>query len=184
MLVSIFFFCLFCKSVSCFCFVFFFVVQQPHPRYRYQPAQRLRRLPRRPQRLHRGCECPVTVLQHRRLCEAAFPDLLTGCFSAGRDAAQLPGCAEGRRLEGQRWLRKGVKEASESTKKQKQKADRSTTSGWWGKCACCFIRRSCLCPGSGPNDHVFVYFTDHGAPGILAFPNDDVSVLFLLACGV
>uniref|UniRef100_A0A672JM19 Legumain n=1 Tax=Salarias fasciatus TaxID=181472 RepID=A0A672JM19_SALFA len=27
---------------------------------------------------------------------------------------------------------------------------------------------------SGPNDHVFVYFTDHGAPGILAFPNDDV----------
>lgn len=31
------------------------------------------------------------------------------------------------------------------------------------------------CLGSGPNDHVFVYFTDHGAPGILAFPNDDVS---------
>uniref|UniRef100_A0AAQ4RTZ4 Legumain n=1 Tax=Gasterosteus aculeatus aculeatus TaxID=481459 RepID=A0AAQ4RTZ4_GASAC len=29
---------------------------------------------------------------------------------------------------------------------------------------------------SGPNDHVFVYFTDHGAPGILAFPNDDVSL--------
>uniref|UniRef100_A0A674MVU9 legumain n=1 Tax=Takifugu rubripes TaxID=31033 RepID=A0A674MVU9_TAKRU len=29
---------------------------------------------------------------------------------------------------------------------------------------------------SGPNDHVFVYFTDHGAPGILAFPNDDLAV--------
>ncbi|CAN9501968.1 unnamed protein product [Ophioblennius macclurei] len=29
---------------------------------------------------------------------------------------------------------------------------------------------------SGPNDHVFVYFTDHGAPGILAFPNDDLNV--------
>ncbi|XP_062851745.1 legumain [Trichomycterus rosablanca] len=29
---------------------------------------------------------------------------------------------------------------------------------------------------SGPNDHVFVYFTDHGAPGILAFPNDDLLV--------
>ncbi|XP_075048378.1 legumain [Mixophyes fleayi] len=29
---------------------------------------------------------------------------------------------------------------------------------------------------SGPNDHVFVYFTDHGAPGILAFPNNDLSV--------
>ncbi|XP_038584659.1 legumain [Micropterus salmoides] len=29
---------------------------------------------------------------------------------------------------------------------------------------------------SGPNDHVFVYFTDHGAPGILAFPNDDLQV--------
>ncbi|KAI3367463.1 hypothetical protein L3Q82_026321 [Scortum barcoo] len=33
-----------------------------------------------------------------------------------------------------------------------------------------------LCSGSGPNDHVFVYFTDHGAPGILAFPNDDLNV--------
>lgn len=29
---------------------------------------------------------------------------------------------------------------------------------------------------SGPNDHVFVYFTDHGAPGIVAFPNDDLHV--------
>ncbi|KAM3918403.1 legumain [Leptodactylus fuscus] len=29
---------------------------------------------------------------------------------------------------------------------------------------------------SGPHDHVFVYFTDHGAPGILAFPNDDLHV--------
>lgn len=30
---------------------------------------------------------------------------------------------------------------------------------------------------SGPKDHVFVYFTDHGAPGLLAFPDDDVSIL-------
>ncbi|KAI4871389.1 hypothetical protein NFI96_015111 [Prochilodus magdalenae] len=29
---------------------------------------------------------------------------------------------------------------------------------------------------NGPNDHVFVYFTDHGAPGLLAFPNDDLLV--------
>lgn len=29
---------------------------------------------------------------------------------------------------------------------------------------------------SGPNDHVFVYFTDHGAPGLLAFPSDDLHV--------
>lgn len=29
---------------------------------------------------------------------------------------------------------------------------------------------------SGPHDHVFVYFTDHGAPGILVFPNDDLHV--------
>ncbi|XP_034051527.1 legumain [Thalassophryne amazonica] len=29
---------------------------------------------------------------------------------------------------------------------------------------------------SGPNDNVFVYFTDHGAPGILAFPSDDLHV--------
>lgn len=28
---------------------------------------------------------------------------------------------------------------------------------------------------SGPNDHVFVNFVDHGAPGLLAFPNDMVS---------
>jgi legumain len=25
--------------------------------------------------------------------------------------------------------------------------------------------------GSGPNDHVFVFFSDHGAPGLIAFPN-------------
>uniref|UniRef100_A0A667ZRP0 Legumain n=1 Tax=Myripristis murdjan TaxID=586833 RepID=A0A667ZRP0_9TELE len=29
---------------------------------------------------------------------------------------------------------------------------------------------------SGPNDHVFVYFTDHGAPGLLAFPDDELHV--------
>lgn len=26
---------------------------------------------------------------------------------------------------------------------------------------------------SGPNDKVFVYFSDHGGPGLLAFPSDD-----------
>ncbi|XP_042548556.1 legumain isoform X2 [Dipodomys spectabilis] len=29
---------------------------------------------------------------------------------------------------------------------------------------------------SGPRDHVFVYFTDHGATGLLVFPNDDLHV--------
>ncbi|XP_045417777.1 legumain [Lemur catta] len=29
---------------------------------------------------------------------------------------------------------------------------------------------------SGPRDHVFVYFTDHGSTGILVFPNDDLYV--------
>uniref|UniRef100_A0A670HKH6 Legumain n=1 Tax=Podarcis muralis TaxID=64176 RepID=A0A670HKH6_PODMU len=29
---------------------------------------------------------------------------------------------------------------------------------------------------SGPRDHIFVYFTDHGAPGLLAFPSDDLHV--------
>ncbi|XP_036397680.1 legumain [Megalops cyprinoides] len=33
---------------------------------------------------------------------------------------------------------------------------------------------------SGPDDHVFVYFTDHGAPGLLAFPNDDLHVKDLM----
>ncbi|KAK7904571.1 hypothetical protein WMY93_017178 [Mugilogobius chulae] len=28
-----------------------------------------------------------------------------------------------------------------------------------------------------PKDNVFVYFTDHGAPGILAFPSDDVTAV-------
>uniref|UniRef100_A0A3P8VDY6 legumain n=1 Tax=Cynoglossus semilaevis TaxID=244447 RepID=A0A3P8VDY6_CYNSE len=32
---------------------------------------------------------------------------------------------------------------------------------------------------SGPNDHIFVYFTDHGAPGLLAFPDDEVTFLTL-----
>ncbi|XP_040073602.2 legumain [Ixodes scapularis] len=27
---------------------------------------------------------------------------------------------------------------------------------------------------SGPNDHVFVFFSDHGAPGLIAFPNEDL----------
>ncbi|XP_054826951.1 legumain [Eublepharis macularius] len=27
---------------------------------------------------------------------------------------------------------------------------------------------------SGPKDHIFVFFTDHGAPGLLAFPSDDL----------
>lgn len=29
---------------------------------------------------------------------------------------------------------------------------------------------------SGPNDHIFVYFTDHGASGLVAFPEDMVRV--------
>jgi len=28
---------------------------------------------------------------------------------------------------------------------------------------------------SGPNDHVFVYFSDHGAPGLIAFPDSDLT---------
>lgn len=41
------------------------------------------------------------------------------------------------------------------------------------------VRKICLQFSlySGPKDHVFVYFTDHGAPGLLAFPDDDVSIL-------
>lgn len=27
---------------------------------------------------------------------------------------------------------------------------------------------------SGPNDHIFVYFSDHGAPGMIAFPSDQL----------
>ena len=29
---------------------------------------------------------------------------------------------------------------------------------------------------SGPNDHVFVNFVDHGAPGIVAFPDGEVRI--------
>ena len=31
---------------------------------------------------------------------------------------------------------------------------------------------------SGPNDHIFIFFTDHGAPGLIAFPDDEVSLFF------
>jgi len=27
---------------------------------------------------------------------------------------------------------------------------------------------------SGPNDHIFVYFSDHGAPGLIAFPDEEL----------
>ena len=27
---------------------------------------------------------------------------------------------------------------------------------------------------SGPNDHIFLYFSDHGAPGLIAFPSDEL----------
>ena len=30
---------------------------------------------------------------------------------------------------------------------------------------------------SGPEDNVFVYFADHGAPGLVAFPNGDVVII-------
>ncbi len=30
---------------------------------------------------------------------------------------------------------------------------------------------------SGPNDHVFVNFADHGAPGLIAFPVGVVSIV-------
>lgn len=62
----------------------------------------------------------VTVWQHcRQIVWSSLSRLLTGCVSAGCDAAELPGCAEGRRLKGQRWLGKGVKEASETHKNQR-----------------------------------------------------------------
>ncbi|GFY76422.1 legumain [Trichonephila inaurata madagascariensis] len=32
---------------------------------------------------------------------------------------------------------------------------------------------------SGPSDHVFVYFADHGAPGLIAFPEDELSAMDL-----
>lgn len=28
-----------------------------------------------------------------------------------------------------------------------------------------------LCAGSGPKDHVFIYFADHGGTGLIAFPD-------------
>jgi len=38
-------------------------------------------------------------------------------------------------------------------------------------CSCC----------SGPKDHIFVNFVDHGAPGLIAFPSDEVGLLSLYA---
>lgn len=91
-------------------------------------------------------------------------------FSAGRDPTELPGGAEGRLVKHQRRLWKSVEEVSEKrTNRTRQNLVHPDI----------FLTLS-LCLGSGPNDHVFVYFTDHGAPGILAFPNDDVSIFYFL----
>jgi legumain len=32
----------------------------------------------------------------------------------------------------------------------------------------------CIYLCSGPSDHVFVNFVDHGAPGLVAFPRDEL----------
>ena len=37
---------------------------------------------------------------------------------------------------------------------------------------------------SGPNDHVFVNFADHGAPGIVAFPADEVRCVANYTCSL
>ena len=37
---------------------------------------------------------------------------------------------------------------------------------------------------SGPNDYVFVNFVDHGAPGIVAFPDDQVTELIELVLSI
>jgi legumain len=34
---------------------------------------------------------------------------------------------------------------------------------------------------SGPNDHVFINFVDHGAPGLIAFPSDELDAPTLMA---
>jgi hypothetical protein len=37
---------------------------------------------------------------------------------------------------------------------------------------------------SGPNDHIFVYFTDHGAPGILGFGDTFLKASDLIKVGI
>ncbi len=32
---------------------------------------------------------------------------------------------------------------------------------------------------SGPKDHIFINFVDHGAPGFLCFPNDELHAKLL-----
>ena len=39
-------------------------------------------------------------------------------------------------------------------------------------------RNYCFC--SGPNDRVFVNFVDHGAPGLIAFPRDELHATALM----
>lgn len=50
--------------------------------------------------------------------------------------------------------------------------------GWNAVCLHTCLNWACILffsRFSGPNDHVFVYFTDHGAPGLLAFPDSEVN---------
>lgn len=98
---------------------------------------------------------------------------------AGCHSRKLPGCAERWLLQSERRLRESLKEVS----------DNSKMCLWAFFWLICFFggdqiatsQSSSLCLLSGPNDHVFVYFTDHGAPGILAFPNGEVGCLVFTA---
>lgn len=101
-----------------------------------------------------------------------------GFFSprAGCDPGELPGCAEGRRLKDQWRLWKGAEEVS--GRLSVPPGNNNTNNIILLTLTLTLThhsQHSRLWLGSGPNDHVFVYFTDHGAPGILAFPNNDVS---------
>lgn len=39
------------------------------------------------------------------------------------------------------------------------------------------IAQTSLLIFSGPEDNIFVYFTDHGAPGLVAFPEGEVGIV-------
>lgn len=179
--VQHFFFFLFCKSESCFCFFCFSETPPPGLLSTGPTAPTFTTVsPKTTSGMWvRRRSLSVTVWQHRQqIVRSSLSRLLTGCFSAGCDATELPGCAEGRRLKGQRWLRKGVKEASE-----KHKNKRLTKAQQWKNVIIFLFNAPVFVLAAVPKITCLCTSPTTGRPEFWLSPTM-MWVLFLLVCGV
>lgn len=148
----------------------FFFFQEPHTRDCYQQAQRHRRIQGSSQRLHRGGGWPCNMFS-----VIVQSELSNHLFGGG--------------LWCRMWLQRTSWPCWKVTSQKSKGAQEKSLKGKWINLTqqtppnyqvlwvlLTFYNSSL---GSGPNDHIFVYFTDHGAPGLLAFPDDEVTFLTL-----